>query len=297
MALSQKSAIGLDRLYYAIQTSDVSTGVPVYGTIYQLVGAKALSFNAAASLITTFADDSAFETFESMGEKGITLSIVDLLPEDKARLLGYNYAGGIMEGNDSDSSPYVAIMGRAMLSDGSYRYVRYHKVKFGKPNAEDATREATPAPRTVTLEGRVASLISSTYAGKFMEEARSDDTNAATAISTWFTAIGYQSAATGALTVAAAAGAAGEVVFTFTKAGGNTILNQGTFINPNISIFLNSTGAVQSPTWTFGTSGGATQTATAAGCTAGASTWVVTDGIKDFNGIGATPKGGTVTIS
>ena len=297
MALSQKSAVGLKGLYYAVQTSDLADGTPVYGTIYPIVGAKTLSFNSAASLTTNFADDSAFETFESMGEKGITLSIVDLLPQDKARLLGQTYTNGVIEGNDSASSPYVAILARILLSDGSYRYVRYYKVKFGKPNAEDATREASPSPRTVTMEGRVASLISTTYAGKYAEEARSDDTTATTAISTWFTAIGYRGAATGAVTVAAAAGAAGEVVFTFTKAGGNTNMNQGTFIVPNVQIFLNSTGAVQSPTWTFGSTGGATQTATAAGCTAGASQWIVSSGVQDINGIGTTAKGGAVTVS
>ncbi len=297
MALSQKSAIGLDKLYYTVMTSDDSTGTPVYGTIYPLVGAKTLSFNSAASLTSNFADDSVFETFESTGEKSLSLSIVDLLPADKARLLGYNYANGITSGTASAASPYVAIMGRAMLSDGSYRYVRYYKVKFGKPNAEDATREASPSPRMVTLEGRVSDLISTTYIGKYMEEARSDDTGAATAISTWFTAVGYSTTATGAVTVAAAAGTAGQVVFTFTKAGGNTNMNQSSFIVPNIQVFLNSTGAVQAPTWAFGATGGATQTATASGCTAGASTWIVQSGVTDVNGIGTTAKGGTVTVS
>lgn len=298
MALTQKSAIGLDKLYYAVQSSDDFTGVPVYGTIYPLVGAKTASFNAAAAMTTNFADDSAFELMETMGEKGITLSVVDLLPADEARLLGYEYVNGAVIRKDSAPSPYVAIMGRAMLSDGSYGYFRYYKCKFGKANSEDATREATPTPRTVTMEGRVASLVSSTYAGKFMEKVRSDDvTVPAGVISGWFTSVGHSTGAMGAVTVAAAAGTAGQVVFTFTKAGGNTVMNQGTFIVPNIQIFLNSTGAVQAPTWTFGTSGGANQTATASGCTAGASSWLVSDHVQDVNGVGCTAKGGTVTIT
>jgi hypothetical protein len=64
-----------------------------------------------------------------------------------------------------------------------------------------------------------------------------------------------------------------------------------------IQIFLNSTGVVQSPTWTFGASGGATQTATASGNTAGASTWLVSSAVEDINGIGVTAKGGTATVT
>ena len=298
MALAAKSAIGLDKIYYSVMTSDDPAGVPVYGTIYPLVGAKTLSFNAAASLATNFADDMAFETFESMGEKGITLSIVDLLPADEARLCGYDYINGAIIRKDSASSPNVAIMARALLSDGSYGYVRYYKAKFGKANSEDTTREASPSPRMVTMEGRISSLQSTTYAGKFMEKVRSDDPSVgAGVISGWFTSVGHSTGALGAVTVAAAPGTAGQVVFTFTKVGGNTNMNVGTFIVPKIQIFLNGTGAVQAPTWAFGATGGATQTATASGNSAGASSWLVSSDVQDVNGIGVTAKGGTLTIT
>jgi hypothetical protein len=148
------------------------------------------------------------------------------------------------------------------------------------------------------MEGRVAALTSLTYSKKYGEKVRSDDTNVpAATITNWFTAVGHATSATGAITVAAAPGTAGQVVFTFTKAGGNTVMNQGTFRIPKIQIFLNSTGAVQNPTWTFGASGGATQTATASGNTAGASSWLVSSEIQDVNGIGVTARGGAVTIT
>jgi len=296
--LAVKSSIGLDKLYYAVQLSDDPAGAPVYDTIYPLIGAKTLSFNAAASLTTNFADDSPFELMETTGEMGLTLSVVGLLPADEARLQGHQYVNGAIIRGAEDASPYIAIMGRTLLADGSYGYVRYYKVKFGKANAEDATREASPAPRTVTMEGRVAALVSTTYSKKYGEKVRSDDTNVpASTIANWFTAVGHSTGANGAVTVAAAPGGAGEIVFTFTKAGGNTVMNQGTFIVPKIQIFLNSTGVVENPTWTFGTSGGATQTATAAGLTAGASTWLVSNQVQDINGIGVTAKGGTATVT
>ena len=297
-ALGVKSAIGLDSLYYAVQTSDDPAGVPVYGTIYPLVGAKTASFNAAASLVSNFADDSVFELMESMGEKALTISVVDMLPADEARILGYDYLNGAIIRKASASSPYIAIMGRTLLSDGSYGYFRYYKTKFGKANSEDATREASPSPRMMTLEGRVSDLISTTYKGKFMEKVRSDDTSVpAGTISSWFTSVGHSTGALGAVTVSAAPGTAGQVVFTFTKVGGNTNMSTGTFIVPKIQIFLNGTGAVQAPTWAFGATGGATQTATASGNSAGASSWLVSSDVQDVNGIGCTAKGGTLTIT
>lgn len=295
--LAVKSAIGLSDIYYAVQTSDDPSGVPAYGTVYPLTGAKALAYNSAAALTTNFADDQAFELMESTGEKGITLSVVDMLPADQARILGHTYANGAIIKKESDSSPYIAIMGKVMLSDGSYAYVRYYKVKFGKANAEDATKEATPAPRTQTFEGRVASLQSTTYKGVYIEMLRSDDPSvSASYLANFFTSIGFATGNQGALTVAAAAGGAGEVVFTFTKAGGGTNVNQATVAN-GIKLYITSTGAPATPTgFTMGASGGATQTVTFAGLTAVGHTWAV-NGVTDSAGVLVTPKAGTVTVS
>jgi phi13 family phage major tail protein len=263
--------------------------------MYPLIGAKTASVNRAASLVTNFADNKAFETMESTGEKGMSLSIVDILPEDYARIFGHTYLNGSVSEKNSDQSPDLCLAFRTELTGGAYGYVYVYKVKFGKPNWEDATREASPSPRAITVEGRISDLV---FNGMSIDKLRSDDPAAdATRLANWFTTPTFQTAETGAITVAAAAGTAGQVVFTFTKAGGNTVMNQATFIVPNIQIFLNSTGAVQAPTWAFGASGGATQTATASGCTAGASQWLVSNAIKDANGIGVTAKGGAVTIT
>jgi len=295
MPVTQRSAIGLDKLYYGLVTKDDTTGFTV-GTIYPLLGAKTLSYNRAASLATNFADDKAFEQMESTGEKGITLSIVDLLPADEARLLGRNYLNGAIQEGANDASPDVCIMGRAKLTGGKYGYFVYYKCKFGKPNSEDATQEASPAPRAVTMEGRVSDLI---FNGLSREKVRDDDDNVPAArINNWFTTPTFASANLNAVTVAAAPGTAGQIVFTFTKAGGNTNMDQSTFIDPNIVVFITATGVRSNPSgWIFGAAGGATQTATATGLTAGASTWFVSNAIKDTNGVGVTARGGTATVT
>lgn len=297
MALAVKSAIGLSNIYYAVQTSDDPAGVPAYGPVYALPGAKALAHNSAASLTSNFADDQVWELMESTGEQGITLTVVDMLPADQARILGHTYANGAIIKKETDVSPYVAIMGKVQLSDGSYGYVRYYKVKFGKANSEDSTKEATPAPRTMVFEGRVASLQSSTYKGLYIEKLRSDDPNVdATYLSNFFGSVTFATGNQGALTVAAAAGTAGQIVYTFTKAGGGTNVNEATVLT-GLSAFVTSSGAKLTPTSvTMGASGGATQTVTFNGLTAGGTTWVA-NGVTDSAGVLVTPKTGTVTVS
>lgn len=290
------SSLGLDSLHYCLVTGDSTTGYTT-GTVYPLVGAKALSYTTAASLVSNFFDDKVGELFESTGEKAITLSVACLLPEDEARITGKTYANGeILEAN-SDSSPYIAIMGRALMGNGSYGYFTYYKVKFGKPNSEDTTREATPSPRTVTLEGRVADTI---YNGVSKSKLRSDDTTIpANRITNYFTAPAFPSTDLNALTVTAAAGTAGKIVFTFAKTGGGAVnLNTATLIDANIIISIDSTGAIATPTsWTIGTAGGATQLLTANGLTAVKHDFVVTSNVKDINNIGCTVKAGSVTVS
>ena len=293
---SPVAAVGLTDIKYAVLTSDNPDGVPVYGPVKSLPGARALAYNSAASLTSFYADNQVWSLSESTGDKGITVTLVDADPEKMAEIMGHTYANGSIVKKESDVSPYLAIWGKKTYQDGSYAYVRYYKVLLGKPSSEDATREASDSPREVSFEGRVASLQSSTYKGYYIDTCVSNDTNANAAYLAAFNgSVTFPTGATGAVTVAAAAGAAGQVVFTFTKAAGTTAMSQGTFVKPNIQIFLNSTGAVQSPTWTFGATG-ATQTATASGCTAGASQWLVSDLVKDVNGVGVTAKGGTVTV-
>lgn len=295
--LGVKSSIGLSDIHYAVMTSDSPSGVPAYGPVYELPGAKALAFNNAASITTNFADDQVFEVMESTGEKGITLTLVDALPEDLARFQGHTYANGAIIQKSTDVSPYIAIMARTMLSDGSYAYVTYYKVKFGKANSEDTTKEATPTPRTVTFEGRALDLLSTTYKAVSLEKLRDDDPNVSSSyLATYFDAITFATGNQGALTVAAAAGTAGQIVFTFTKAGGGTNVNEATLAN-GIGTFITSTGAKVTPTaLTLGASGGATQTVTATGLTAVGHTWSV-GGVTDSAGVLVTPKVGTVTVT
>ena len=293
--MEQRSSLGLDKLYYTLVTSDTTAGY-VTGTVYPLLGAKTLSYNRAGAISTVFADDLGSEQIESTGEKGLTLSVVDLLPEHEARILGRTYVNGAVQEKASDASPEIAIMGRAKMRGGKYGYFVYYKCTFMKGNSEDATQEASPSPRIVTLEGRVSDLI---FNGLSREKVRDDDTNVPVArISAWFTAPSFGSVDNNALTVTAAPAAAGVIVFTFAKTGGGAVtLNQSTVINGNVIISIDSTGVITAPTWAFGVAGGATQTATASGLTSVKHDYVVTPSVRDANNIGATAKAGSVTVA
>jgi len=301
MALTNKPAIGLRKIRYAVMLTDnAADSVPTYDTIYELPDAIQLSFNPNSSRTNLFADDGiAFTGVSSVGEGTLTLETADLTPDHEARLLGNSYTNGISVLKTSDQPSYIAIGGEMLLDGGTYGYVWFYKVKFSVPTSEDMTKKASIEFRTKTMEGSTLKLNSSQNIGAVRIKTRTDDPAVAASFLTgFFTTVPFASSDLGAVTVTAAAGTAGKIAFTFTKAGGGNItLNESTFLASNIYVSIDSTGALVTPTWAFAAGGvGATQVATASGFTAVKHDYVVTAGVKDVSGVGCTPKAGSVTV-
>ena len=302
MALNNKPAIGLRKIRYAVLLTDnVGDTVPTYDTIYDLPDGIKLSFDPASSRTNLFADDGiAFTGVAAVGEGKLTLETADLTPDHEARLLGNSYTNGASVLKTSDQPVYVAIGGEILLDTGSYGYVWFYKVKFSIPTSEDTTKKASVEFRTRTMEGSTLKLNSINNLGAVRIKTRTDDPAAsATFLSGFFTTVPFASSDLNAVTVTAAAGTAGKIVFTFTKAGGGNItLNEATFTAANIYVSIDSTGVLVTPSgWVFGAGGVATtQTATASGFTAVKHDYVVTSGIKDASGVGCTAKAGSVTV-
>jgi phi13 family phage major tail protein len=282
-------------------TDNAADSVPTYDTIYNLPDAIRLSFNPNSSRTNLFADDGiAFTGVSSIGEGTLTLETADLTPDHESRLLGNSYASGASVLKTSDQPAYVAIGGEMLLDTGAYAYVWFYKVKFSVPTSEDTTKGASVEFRTKSMEGSTLKLNSTANLGAVRIKTRTDDPAASsTFLANFFTAVPFASSDLNAVTVTAAAGTSGKIVFTFTKAGGGNItLNETTFTASNIYVSIDSTGALVTPSgWVFGTGGAApTQTATASGFTAVKHDYVVTSGIKDASGVGCTAKAGSVTV-
>lgn len=300
MSVTNRAMVtGLKNIYVAqILSGDTSSTVPpVYDTPVYIGGAAQLGYDPAFSQTTYYADDQPAWVFSSHGEMSFTMSIDDILPQHKAMLYGQTYVNGYLADKTSDEPPYFAIMGEKTRGSVTERFI-FAKVQFAKGAMTVDTKGSSVTPQPDAVSGRMIGLKYNTlFSGRVRSD---DDAKNATQWANWFTTPQYApSLDTGAVTVAAAAGGAGEIVFTFTKAGGgNANMNSASIIYPNVTIALTSGYVIQVPTaYTLAAVSGATQTLTVTGLTSGASTWFVSANVKDVNGVGVTAKMGTTTVT
>jgi len=299
MAETTNPVTGFKDLVYCVMTGgDTSSSVaPVYGPVKSLFKTSQFGVDPAASQVVGYYDDQAAYAWYSEGEKSLTIAGDRLTAAVRAEVYGMTYANGIVSDSSSDNPPYLAIGGKFTRGDGTSDYFWLPKVQLAKSAISADTKAATIAPQNENITGKVLNLA---YNGEWRLQVNTADAIVpAGTLTSWFTApVISTAAAFGAITVAAAAGTAGQIVFTFTKAGGNTTINPASLTNGNITISIDSSGAIVTPTtWTWGTAGGATQTLTAAGLTAVKHDYVVTSAIKDINQVACTPKAGSVTVS
>lgn len=307
MALAQRPKIGLKNVVYAVldESTDVTGGTPVWGTVKSLANAIELSYDPASSATTLFADDGPAFTAETVGEMKISFSVADILPDAEAELFGFGYANGLTTHNSGNQSPYIA-MGYKVARSGKdsgaevYDYMWLYKVKLNKPGSADKTKEASIEFKVPTMEGRVVQLSAS---GDIRIKARSDDPAlVAGTLTNWFNqpvlASSDVTALTGAIAVGTA-GDAGKVVITFTKGSGASFsLISSTVASPNV-VLGNAAGSAIAGAWAVsgaGTSVTAKFTPSVA-FGAGADIGVtVTPGVKDSSSVGATTVAKVLTF-
>jgi len=263
-AMAQRPIIGLEGIKYAVltETSDVVNGTPSYGTVYDFPGAIDLNWNPSAALTPLYSDDGLSVIGETVGDMKLDLTMTDVSQLDLSQMLGHQYVNGILAGNVTDLSVYIAI-GAKILRNGSsggspvYEYVWFPKVKLTKPSFDYKTKEAKIVFQTAKLTGQVAKLQAN---GVYKVSVRTDDTNApATTLTNWFTNVVTAASAdltAFTLVVTTGAGATKTLLFTFSKASNSGAI---AFILPAASlaalltqcqVILLSTGALQACTYT-----------------------------------------------
>lgn len=150
------ATIGLDKLYYAKITEDVTTGYETYGNPQVL--AKAISADLSAELAEAilYADDAASESVKEFKSGTISLGVDDLASGVQADLLGVTVdTNGVVISSAEDTAPYVAVGFRAKRSNGKYQYYWLYRVKFGTPSGTFATKGDSITFNTPTIEGTV----------------------------------------------------------------------------------------------------------------------------------------------
>ncbi len=131
------SRIGVSDLHWAPLTEDPVKGTPKYGEVQALPHLKSAAVSRNASTASNHADNRVVETASQLGDKTLTLGLIDVPPDVMAVWYGLEYEkGGLFVGEINPI--YIAVMYKYTYSDGTFRYIRHGKVK---PTLSDETTD------------------------------------------------------------------------------------------------------------------------------------------------------------
>lgn len=299
--MNERPRIGLSGLVLAQVLSDDENGI-VYDTPFHIPGAVVATVNPNSSVETDYADDGAFFAQNNRGNTELSLEMIDITPENEAKMLGQKRVNGVTVETDLDQSPYFAFGARVLMAgsdengDAVFTYLWYAKGKFSVPESGGETKKdsITFGHKNLTAQFVKTQFVpDGQKSGTIGARIRTDDPEvSASLIENWFNAPVISVAQnTGAFTVTAAAGTDNAVVLTGTKAGSvNVSFGRASAKLGETIIVTDSSGELVDGTIAFGgTATAPTITFTPAEDAGTPASVTVTSGLKDNFGIGATP--------
>ena len=297
----ERPKIGLSGLVLAEVISDDENGI-VYDTPFSIPGAVVATINPNSSVETDYADNGAFFAQNNRGNTELSLEMIDITPENEAKMLGQRRVNGVTIETDLDQSPYFAFGGKILLAgsdesgDAVYEYIWYAKGKFSVPESGGETKRDS---LTFGHKNLTAQFVKTQFvpdgqkSGTIGAKCRTDDPEVpASLIENWFNAPVISVAQnTGAFTVTAAGGSNNTVILTGSKEGGaNVSFGRASAKLGETIIVVDSSGELVDGTIAFGgTATAPTITFTPAEDANAPAGVTVTSGLKDNYGIGATP--------
>lgn len=139
-----------------------------------------------------YSDDETEEVITSYEGTDVELEINALAPQDRVILFGQMYKHGFLVKNANDKAPEVAVGWRERKLNGKYEFKWLYIGKFAEGISEEAnTKEGKLSPTTKSIKG---SFYERALDGKYeisVDESNlvSEDTDAATALADWFSAV------------------------------------------------------------------------------------------------------------
>lgn len=298
--MNERPKIGLSGLVLAQVLSDDENGI-VYDTPFKIPGAVVATINPNSSVDTDYADDGAFFAQNNRGNTELSLEMIDITPENEAKMLGQRRVNGVTIETDLDQSPYFAFGAKVLMAgsdengDAVYTYLWYAKGKFSVPESGGSTKKDTIefGHKNLTAQFVKTQFVpDGQKSGTIGSRIRTDDPAVSAAlVSSWFDApVISTSQDTSEFTVTAAL-SDGKVVLTGTKeSGGNVSFGEASAKVGESIIVVDSSGEFVDGTIAFGgTATAPTITFTPAQGAETPAAVTVTSGLKDNFGIGATP--------
>lgn len=285
--MNEAPRIGLDEVHIARVISDDVDGI-VYDTPIALKGAVNTAVNPNSDVATDYGDNGVFFVTNNRGNTEMNLELIDVDSSVLALMLGQRKVNGITVEAPLDQSPYFAVGFRVWIAgekDGEkrYQYFWYAKGKFSVPETGGSTKKESIEFGHINLTAQFAQTI---YNGIICTHARSDDDEVSlSVIKNWFSApVISVTSDDSALTVDIVK-SSGKITFTGTKVSGKDfVFANGSIVNgKTIGVFDSESNLLKG---TYAVNGKVITFTPASGTPANA---FVSGGLKDNNGVGATP--------
>lgn len=305
---AENPAIGLDNVVIAeLLTDNGGTTPPTYGEVIPLKGAVTASVNPNSSVETDYADNGAFFVADNRANIEMSLELTNVDPDVLAKMLGQKRENGITVEGSQDQAPYFAMGFRVWIGgldengDKIYELFWYAKGKFSVPESGGNTKQDTIEFQHKSITAQFVSTLFSPdgKGGIYCVHGRTDYDLPATVANNWFNApvlvtdgdyskltvtIAQQGTNKSKITITGSKESTNDMVFAegSIKLGQNLIVSlEGEEVPGVISV------ADDVITFTAETPFEASDSVSV----------VVTNGVKDTNGVGVTPKIEVITIA
>lgn len=301
--MNEAPKIGLDNVVIAKVLSDSAEGI-TFGEVIPLKGAVNATVNPNSDVSVDFADNGPFFSASNRGNTELNLEMIDVDVDVLAMILGQRKVNGITVETSLDQSSDFALGFRVWLAgkdnngNNRYQFFWYAKGKFSVPETggETKTDSLNFGHINVTAQFVQTQFVpNGQEAGTICTHIRTDDPSVPASVkANWFNAPVVQTANDdSALTVTASMNASNhKVTFTGSKeSGASFVFGSGSAILGQSILVLDENGAMVDGTLEVGKTSSTSPTIVftpSADAEIPASV-VVTSGLKDSFGVGATP--------
>lgn len=190
---------GLKDIYAAVLSQNTQTAY-VAGTPVKLARAVKAKISDKWSSEKVYSDDGTEEMITSYEGTEVEIEIASLAPQDRAMLFGQLFEKGFLVKNKDDLAPEIALGYRTKRRNGKYEFTWLYCGKFGQgADDEFETQAEKISVKSNTIKGNFNDRQKDGCYQIVVDESNlvATDTNAATAITNWFSKVQEKEQAAG----------------------------------------------------------------------------------------------------
>lgn len=184
--------IGCEGLHFALLNSetDVVGGTPTWEDPVAVPSLIAIDIKDNKDTVEFFSDNKLEQVINAFSGKEVTIELGYLSKEIEAMISGNRYEEGVYIQDADAVAGEIALMFRAPLSKGGFRYVCLYKGILAKEESNYKTKEDSVEGQTVKLTGVFAPLASNGVPSIEVDDNDKKLTQTQkTMISKWFTEV------------------------------------------------------------------------------------------------------------